>query len=36
MQCGVRTFEYKDSAKAYIGFRNVMSYLGRAEGDTDI
>jgi formylglycine-generating enzyme len=33
LQCGVRTFEYEDTAKSYIGFRNVMSYLGRAQGD---
>jgi len=26
---GSRTFEYQDTAKCYIGFRNVMSYLGR-------
>jgi len=29
MQCGTRTYEYQDSAKAYIGFRNVRAYLGR-------
>lgn len=28
---GTRTFEYQDTAKSYIGFRNVMSYLGRPE-----
>jgi sulfatase modifying factor 1 len=33
MQCGVRTYEYEDTAKSYIGFRNVMTYLGRAMGD---
>lgn len=30
---GVRSYEYQDSAKSYIGFRNVMTYLGRAKGD---
>ncbi|MGB0391053.1 MAG: SUMF1/EgtB/PvdO family nonheme iron enzyme [Salibacteraceae bacterium] len=30
---GVRSYEYQDTAKCYIGFRNVMSYLGRAKGD---
>lgn len=30
---GVRTFEYQDTAKSYIGFRNVQTYLGRAKGD---
>ena len=24
-----RTFEYQDTAKCYIGFRNVMTHLGR-------
>ena len=30
---GTRTFEYQDTAKCYIGFRNVMSYLGRPENN---
>ena len=30
---GVRSYEYQDTAKSFIGFRNVMSYLGRAKGD---
>lgn len=30
-QTGTRTFEYSDTAKAYIGFRSVMSYLGRGK-----
>ncbi len=33
MQCGVRTYEYQDSAKSYIGFRNVRSYLGHDYND---
>jgi len=33
MQTGARTYEYQDTAKCYIGFRCVMSYLGRAVGD---
>jgi len=28
-----RAYEYQDTAKSYIGFRNVQSYLGRNEGD---
>ncbi len=28
-----RSYEYQDTAKAYIGFRNVQTYLGRAKGD---
>jgi sulfatase modifying factor 1 len=28
LQCGARTFEYQDTAKSYIGFRCVRSYLG--------
>lgn len=31
LQCGTRSFEYQDTAKAYIGFRSVMSYLGRGQ-----
>jgi|TARA_B100001564_G_scaffold357541_1_gene374020 formylglycine-generating enzyme required for sulfatase activity len=30
-QTGTRAFEYSDTAKAYIGFRSVMSYLGRGK-----
>ena len=30
-QTGTRSFEYSDTAKAYIGFRSVMSYLGRGK-----
>jgi formylglycine-generating enzyme len=33
LQTGTRTYEYQDTAKCYIGFRNVMTYLGRAKGD---
>ena len=33
MQNGTRTFEYQDSAKSYIGFRNVRTYLGRHRAD---
>jgi formylglycine-generating enzyme len=33
LQNGTRTFEYQDTAKCYIGFRCVMTYLGRAKGD---
>ena len=29
IQNGTRTYEYQDSAKSYIGFRNVMNHLGR-------
>ena len=32
-QTGTRTYEYQDTAKCYIGFRCVMSYLGRQPGD---
>ncbi len=28
MQCGTRTYEYEDTAKSYIGFRNVRDFLG--------
>jgi gliding motility-associated lipoprotein GldK len=30
-----RTFEYQDTAKSYIGFRNVMTHLGRGGKDLD-
>jgi len=33
MQNGTRTFEYQDTAKSYIGFRNVRTYLGRSRED---
>ncbi len=33
LQTGVRSYEYQDTAKSFIGFRNVMTYLGRAKGD---
>ncbi len=29
LQVGVRTFEYQDTSKCYIGFRCVRSYLGQ-------
>jgi gliding motility-associated lipoprotein GldK len=30
-----RTFEYQDTAKSYVGFRNVMTHLGRGGRDID-
>lgn len=30
LQVGTRTYEYADSARSYIGFRTVQSYLGSA------
>ena len=30
-----RTYEYQDTAKSYIGFRNVMTHLGRGGKDID-
>ncbi len=33
LQNGTRTYEYQDTAKCYIGFRCVMTYLGRDKGD---
>lgn len=33
IQTSTRSYEYQDTAKCYIGFRNVMSFLGRAKGD---
>lgn len=31
IQTGTRSYEYQDSSKSYIGFRCVMSYLGRGK-----
>ncbi len=33
MQVSARSFEYQDTAKCYIGFRCVQTYLGRQKGD---
>lgn len=32
LETGTRTFEYQDTTKSYIGFRTVMTYLGRSSG----
>ncbi len=29
LQCGTRSYEYQDTAKSYIGFRCVRTYMGR-------
>ena len=29
LQTGTRSYEYQDTAKCYIGFRSVMTFLGR-------
>ncbi|MBS1582516.1 MAG: SUMF1/EgtB/PvdO family nonheme iron enzyme [Bacteroidetes bacterium] len=31
LQTGTRSFEYQDTAKCYIGFRSVLTYLGRGK-----
>jgi formylglycine-generating enzyme required for sulfatase activity len=33
IQTATRAYEYQDSGKSYLGFRNVQSYLGRVRGD---
>jgi gliding motility-associated lipoprotein GldK len=33
LQTGTRTYEYQDTAKCYIGFRCVRSFLGRDKSD---
>lgn len=33
IQNGVRSYEYSDTAKSYVGFRNVMTYMGRSIND---
>ena len=32
IQTGTRDFEYQDTTKSYVGFRCVMTYLGRSSG----
>lgn len=32
LESGTRDYEYKDSTKSYVGFRCVMTYLGRSSG----
>ncbi|MDH5398885.1 MAG: SUMF1/EgtB/PvdO family nonheme iron enzyme [Cyclobacteriaceae bacterium] len=32
LQTGTRTYEYRDSTRAFIGFRNAMTHLGRSSG----
>ncbi|MFW5850621.1 MAG: SUMF1/EgtB/PvdO family nonheme iron enzyme [Bacteroidota bacterium] len=42
LQNGTRTYEYQDSAKSFIGFRSVRTYLGRSfttdgvQGDSQV
>jgi formylglycine-generating enzyme required for sulfatase activity len=33
LQTGSRSYEYQDSAKSYVGYRSVMTYLGRGGPD---
>lgn len=33
LQTGTRTYEFQDTAKCYVSFRNVMTFLGRAKDD---
>ncbi len=33
LQCGTRTFEYQDTTKSYVGFRCVLTFLGRSIND---
>jgi len=32
LETGTRAYEFKDSTRAYIGFRNAMTHLGRSSG----
>ncbi len=32
LETGTRTYEYQDTTKSYVGFRCVMTYLGRSSG----
>jgi formylglycine-generating enzyme required for sulfatase activity len=33
LQNGTRNFEYEDTAKSFVGFRCVVTYLGRSAGN---
>ncbi|MFH0893152.1 MAG: SUMF1/EgtB/PvdO family nonheme iron enzyme, partial [Bacteroidota bacterium] len=33
LQVSTRSYEYQDTAKCYVGFRCVQTYLGRSKGD---
>ncbi|NJO86581.1 MAG: SUMF1/EgtB/PvdO family nonheme iron enzyme [Lewinella sp.] len=33
LQTGTRTYEYQDTTKSYVGFRNVVSFMGRSLND---
>jgi len=33
LQNATRTYEYQDTAKSYVGYRNVMTHLGRGGRD---
>lgn len=33
LQTGTRSYEYQDTSKCYVGFRCVMSYMGRDKAD---
>jgi formylglycine-generating enzyme len=35
LQTGTRTYEYQDSAKSFVGYRSVMTYLGRGGPNKD-
>ncbi len=36
LNTGNRTYEYQDNNKSYVGYRNVMSYLGRGGVDYNV
>lgn len=33
LQCGTRSWEFQDTSKSYIGFRTVLTFLGRSAND---
>ena len=35
IQVGTRDYEFQDTAKSYIGFRNVISFIGRDKAILD-
>jgi len=34
LQNGTRTYEFQDTGKSFVGFRNVMTFMGRSLGDS--
>jgi formylglycine-generating enzyme required for sulfatase activity len=33
LECGSRLYEYQDTCKSFLGFRNIQPYMGRSNKD---